>query len=126
MIVAADAPGLARTAIVLLWASILITVIQQVAETSVFGQGRLGTVLLALAIYALVIFRASRRHNWARYVLLLWTALAAALYVTGLRGDDRPLWDHLLVVASFLVEIGGVLMLFTATARQWYGRKSST
>jgi hypothetical protein len=125
MIVAADAPGLVRTAIVLLWASILISVIQQVVETSIFGVGRLGTVLVVLAIYALVIFRASRRHNWARYVLLLWTALAAALYATGLRSDDRPLWDHLLVVASFLVEIAGVLMLFAATARQWYGRKSS-
>src|ERR1700676_822826 len=113
MIIASDAPPRARTAIILLWVSILLTLAQTILDDLLSESSAIGSVAVVLAIYGLVIFRASRRHNWARYVLLVWTVLGAALYLTNLRSDAQPWWDYLLAIGSFAIEIVAIYMLFT-------------
>jgi hypothetical protein len=120
MIVALDAPPRVRTAIILLWASLLVTLIQTLVDDFLSNSSAIGAVAVVLAIYGLVIFRASRRHNWARYVLLIWTILGFTLYLTGEAGDAQPWWDYALVVGSFLVDIVAIYMLFTGGVGQWY------
>ncbi len=125
MIIVSDAPARARTAIILLWTSVLITLIQTIVDDFLSNSAAIVAVAVGLAIYGLVIFRASRRHNWARYVLLVWTILATVLYLTSLAADTRSLWDHLVVVASFALDIIAIYMLFTGAVSQWYREKVS-
>jgi uncharacterized membrane protein len=120
VIVALDAPPRVRTAIILLWVSLLVTLIQTLLDDFLSNTSAIGAVAVVLAIYGLVVFRASRRHNWARYVLLIWTILAATLYLTNVGADAQPWWDYLLVVASFIAEIVAVYLLFTGGVGQWY------
>jgi hypothetical protein len=126
MWIAPDTPRPARNGIALLWISVLITLIQQVLEATIEGGAAIGAVVVVLAIYGLVIFRASKRHNWARYVLLVWTALAAVLYLADPGVQVRPPWVHILIVFSFAAEIAGVCLLFSAPARQWYKPRGAT
>ena len=123
MIIAPNAPRRARTAIILLWIPLLVTLTQAILDDLLSNSSGIGAVVVVLAIYGLVIFRASRRHNWARYVLLVWAVLGAALYSSTLRSDAQLWWDHLLAIASFVIEIVGICMLFTHAAGQWYRPK---
>ena len=123
MLIASDAPPRARTAIILLWVSILLTLIQTILSDLLSGSSAISAVVVVLAIYGLIIFRASRRHNWARYALLVWTVLGAAVYLTNFQSDAQPWWDSLLAIVSFAIEIVAIYMLFTDAASQWYRPK---
>lgn len=125
MITTSDAPLEVRTAVIFLWLSVLITLIQTSVEDFISSSATLAAVALVLAIYGLVIFRASRRHNWARYVLLIWTVLAVVIYALNFQTDSRPLWGHMLVVTSFTAEFIAIYMLFTGVAGQWYQRRAA-
>ena len=123
MLITSDAPPRARTAIILLWVSILLTLTQTIVYDLLSGSFATGAVAVVLAIYGLVIFRASRRHNWARYVLLVWTVLGLAFYLSSFHSDAQPWWDSVLDIASFAIEIVAIYMLFTNAASQWYRPK---
>jgi hypothetical protein len=116
MITDPSAPQTVRKAIGILWTSILFAITPQLLA-SPFNGPLLVTIPLVLALYALVVFRASRRHNWARYVLLIWTLLALGLYLRDLDATDRPPWEHVANAASFGLELMGVYFLFTPAAR---------
>jgi hypothetical protein len=119
MIMAPNAPARVRTGITLLWASVLITLVKTIVGDLLAQSAAIVAVTVVLAIYGLVVFRASRRHNWARYVILAWTALAIVTYVTAQSGDT-PIWEHLLVALSFAIDIVAIFLLFTGEAAQWY------
>ena len=96
---------------------------QTILDNLLSNSSAIGVVVVVLVIYGLVIFRASRRHNWARYVLLVWAVSGVAVYLTTFRSDAQPWWDHLLAIASFAIEIVGIYMLFTDAVGQWYRQK---
>jgi membrane-associated HD superfamily phosphohydrolase len=123
MITTSDAPPEARTAVILLWLSVLITLVQTGVEDFLSDSATTTAVAFVLAIYGLVIFRASRRRNWARYALLIWTVLAVVIYSLNFQNDLRPLWGHMLVVASFAAEFIAIRMLFTGVVGLWYREK---
>jgi len=118
MIMAPDAPARVRAAIALLWASVLITLVKTVVADLLESGAAIIVVAVVLAIYGLVVFRASQRHNWARYVVLVWTVVAIATYV--ITASDMPTWEHLLDAVSFAVDIMAICLLFTPEANQWY------
>jgi len=105
-----------------LWLSALITFLETAVEDFLSNSATIVIVAVVLAIYGLVIFRASRRHNWARYVLLIWAVLGVVVYAFNFQPDSRPFWGPLLDVASFVVEFIAIFMLFTGAANQWYRR----
>ena len=122
VITTSDAPSQARTAVILLWLSALITLVQTVIEDFLSNSATTVVVAVVLAIYGLVIFRASRRHSWARYVLLIWALVGIVVYAWNFQASSRPLWGHFLVAVSFIVEFIAIFMLFTAPASRWYRR----
>jgi hypothetical protein len=119
MIMAPNAPARVRAAIALLWASVLITLAKTIVLDFLANGAAIIAVAVVLAIYGLVVFRASRRHNWARYVILVWTAVAIVTYVT-FPSADTPIWEHLLDALSFAIDIVAIFLLFTREAAQWY------
>jgi len=123
MVIASDAPPRARRAIILLWISVLLTLAQAVVDDLLTESSAIAVVAVVLALYGLVIFRASRRQNWARYVLLVWTILGLAVYLATFHSDAQPWWDSLLATAGFAIEIVAICMLFTNAASQWYRPK---
>lgn len=123
MLIPTDAPPRARIAIIVLWTSVLLTLVQTLLGDFMSGSSNISAMAVVLAIYGIVIFRASRRHNWARYVLLLWTVLGLVVYVTSFRFDAQPWWDSFLSVVSFAIELFAIYMLFTDAAGQWYRSK---
>jgi len=120
-----DAPSQARTAVILLWLSVLITLVQTTVEDFLSNSATIVAVSVVLAIYGLVIFRASRRHNWARHVLLIWTVLGALVYVWTFKVDSRPMWGHVLVAATFIIEFIALFMLFTGAVSRWFQHKEA-
>jgi hypothetical protein len=118
-------PSQAQTAIILLWLSALVTLLQAVVEDLITNGATVGVVAFVLAIYGLVIFRASRRHNWARYVLLIWAVSGAVVYALDFQNEIRPLWVNMLNAVSFILEFIAVYLLFTGAASEWYRRRES-
>ena len=122
MIVARDAPAQVRTAIILLWVSSFVILIRAAVDDYLSNMATAQMVAIVLAIYGLVIFRASRRHNWARYVLLIWAVLGVGINLTQVINSEAPWWDNTLMGASYALEFAGIYMLFTSSAAQWYRR----
>jgi hypothetical protein len=125
MVAAPDAPARVRTAITLLWVSLAITWIQTLVDDYLSKSFAIVLVVVVLAIYGLVVFRASRRHNWARYVLLVWTIVGTVTYfATGWSVSD-PWWDQISVLGSFTIEAVAIYMLFTGGVGQWYRARAA-
>lgn len=125
MLITADAPSRVRTAIILLWVSVLFTLVRAILGGLFFGISVFGAAAVVIAIYGLVIFRVSRRVNWARWVLLAWTVLGAVAYLANFQLHAELLLDTFLEIASFAVELPAVCMLFTAAANGWYRPEAS-
>jgi hypothetical protein len=124
MIVAHDAPAQVRKAFMLLGASVAIGIAQAIYETvalPVIESYVLVTLALMLSIqtaYAVVVYLAARRRNWARYVLLVW-AVGGLLAYVGFVGRSPSAGD-IVLYASMLIELLALYWLFTSPGRLWY------
>ena len=77
--------------------------------------------LSAIAITALFIFFASRRHNWARLALLVWTLGSWGLWFYWPPViADYSWWEWLASVFLVLFELIALVLLFFGRGRQWY------
>jgi hypothetical protein len=125
MTVASDAPPQLRRAISLLWLSVLIGVVEAVYDTLTlpvvedYALGALALILAIIAIYAAVVFLVSRRRNWARYVLLVWTVGGALTYLIILGGELPSRGDDITFL-SMLMELVALYWLFTAPGKLWF------
>lgn len=124
MIVAPDAPAQVRRAFILLWASVAIGIAQAIYETVAlpaiesYALVASALMLAITAAYAVVVYLAARRRNWARYVLLVWTVGGLLAYV-GFVGPSASAGD-IVVYASMFIELLALYWLFTSPGRLWY------
>jgi hypothetical protein len=130
VIAAVDAPQQARRAIVLLWLSALLgagestyVLFNPDPEIAEFAGLLFGVALAFTAAYGLVIYLASRRYNWARYVLLVWIAAGIGLYLVLLSEQWEPWWDVAMIAVSTVIETIALYWLFTGTGAQWYRQR---
>ena len=124
MIVAPDAPAQVRRAFILLWASVAIGIAQAIYETVTlptiesYALVALALMLAITAAYALIVYLAARRRNWARYILLVWTVAGLFVYI-GFVGRSASAGD-IVVYASMFIELLALYWLFTSPGKLWY------
>ena len=123
MIVAPDAPAQVRKAFILLWASVAIGIAQATYETLALPVIEADAVALALvlaitAVYAVVVYLAARRRNWARYVLLVWAVGGLLTYVAFV--GRTPSAGDIVVYASMFIDLLALYWLFTSPGKLWY------
>ena len=85
------------------------------------GSVALATLAIMLGItaaYAVVVYVAARRRNWARYVLLIWTVGGLIAYV-GFAGTS-PSTGDVVYYFSMVIELIALYWLFTTPGKLWY------
>ena len=125
-----DAPREVKIAILLSWMALVLDSINNIYWhiTSASGtdgllfRSLLAAVTLAtIAITALFIFFASRRRNWARLALLVWTLGSWGLWFYWPPViADYSWWEWLASVFLVLFELIALVLLFFGRGRQWY------
>ena len=126
MITAIDAPPQIRNAFLLLWVSVLIGALEIVYSTIFpdpeFAQLTRFVVLLPLsilAVYSLVVYRASRRSNRAKWILSIWVIAGTIANITTLWGEFAWPGDISYLIGSVL-DIAAIYLIFTSGGRAWY------
>lgn len=123
-------PREVKIAILLSWIALVLDSIHDIywhITSSSTTDGLLFQTLLAavtlatIAITTLFIFFASRRRNWARLALLIWTLGSWGLWfywppVIG----DYSWWEWLVSGFLVLLELVALVLLFFGKGRQWY------
>jgi hypothetical protein len=124
MIVAPDAPPQVRRAFILLWVSVAIGIAQAIYETLAlpaiesYAIATLAIILGVIAIYAVVVYLAARRRNWARYTLLVWSVGGLIAYIGFVGPSSSP--GDIVVYLSLVIELVALYWLFTSPGRLWY------
>ena len=76
---------------------------------------------IAYAIPATLIFFVSRRRNWARILLLLFTLAGTAIYLAMWNEEPtEPLWSTVSTVSLMVLELVALYWLFSRPASQWF------
>jgi len=121
-------PAQVRRAVIVLWVSLLISLITMPIEmdwTAWAGE----PVWLIVAVFALgygisaipIVFVA-RRHNWARIVLLLLTVLGAGVTIYMWEYFESS-WQRTQDVAYLAIDIAAVYWLFTGPGAAWFSKR---
>lgn len=127
-----ETPPQARRAIYLLWMSLFLSIVdsalslEPIEEAGPEFQILMAAVLVrTFAISALLIYFASRRHNWARIVLLLLTVIGLSMYyVWPPDFTAHPWWSWTLTGVVTLLDIAALVMLFSGSAVKWYSLRA--
>lgn len=129
-------PKEVKAAIVLSVLVLLVEVSENVWRIAVDGQVRTDAVfafvwiavaLAANALTALFIYQASRRRNWGRITLLLWTAGSWLLWFAyPQRLELYAGWAWLLAGTLFVMELIALLLLFGGRGGAWYSLSART
>jgi len=129
----ATMPAQVGGALTLLWATLLLNILDSslnFGETESAGpdfQFALALILAGIfSINALLIYFASRRRNWARIALLLFTILGLSTYLffpTDLAA--YPWWSGMLTAITTLFEIVALTLLFFGSGAKWYSSQPS-
>lgn len=86
----------------------------------------IAVALATNALTALLIFHSSRRRNWARIALLLWTLGSWMLwFIYPQRLGDHARWGWLVVGALFIMELAALILLFGGRGGVWYSSRTS-
>jgi hypothetical protein len=92
----------------------------------VYRVALVGITLANFVIVAMSIFFASRRHNWARILLLALTLGSWALwFIYPLAIADYSFWKVLVAVMLVLAELIALVLLFFGKGGQWYAENES-
>jgi hypothetical protein len=128
-----ETPPPVRRAIYLLWASLLLSIVDSVLSPESIGEacGEFQTFMVAalvgiFAINGLLIYFASQRYNWARIVLLLLTVIGWSSYFV-LPTDISALqwWSWMLTGVMTILDIAAFIILFSGGAAKWYSSQSA-
>ncbi|MGJ7609906.1 MULTISPECIES: hypothetical protein [unclassified Variovorax] len=102
-----------------------IAVDSEVRTSMTFAIVWIAVALAANALTALLIFHLSRRRNWARISLLVWTVGSWSLwFVYPQRLDDYVSWGWLLAGALFVMELVALVLLFGGSGGAWYSSRT--
>jgi Na+/glutamate symporter len=126
-----EAPRQVRSAVFLLWASLLLAVVEWFASQAgaeMPGEFDWVTPVVMAVFFAAngyLIHLASQRKNWARIVLLIFTVLSVVslvlfLLVWPTDPENDPWWSTLLTSASFVADIVAMIWLFSGPASKWF------
>ena len=120
-----DAPAQVKTAITLLWLSLLISIVD--ALVTVIPEEKDIRVALSVIVAAtfvlwgLLIHFTSRRRNWARILLLTLTVLGLALYFVWPEDLLLAPWWSLAATAIYTVlDVAALIMLFSGPGAEWF------
>lgn len=129
-----DAPTQVRGAIALLWVSLAMSIaltvfewepISTPEEAPQFELLLFGSMVVGYAIPALLISMASRRRNWARILLLAFTALWIGLYVAYWDEETaEPPWSGAATLLMAALDLIALYWLFTGEGGEWFRRRA--
>jgi len=127
-----DTPPQIRQAIILLWVTQVLVVIDAVL-TMIYPEPDMagGTVFLVvlfvivLGLYATLITFASRRKNWARITLFVFAVISIAGYFLLPSETPAPWWTEANILLSSMLEIVALYWLFTGAGARWYANKAA-
>jgi hypothetical protein len=98
-----------------------IAVDDQVRTDAMFMLVWISVALAAHALTAVFIYQASRRRNWGRFALLLWTVGSWLLWFVYPQPFELYTgWASLLAAALFVMEFVALLLLFGGRGGAWY------
>lgn len=127
-----DTPTQVRRAIILLWITQVLVVVDAVLsmmfpEPDMPGEtGFLVIVFLVLlGLYATLITFAARRKNWARITLLVLAVISFAGYFLLPSDIPAPWWTEANLWLSFVLEGVALYWLFTGAGARWYANKAA-
>lgn len=127
-----DAPPQVRQAIILLWITQLLVVVDAALsmlypEPDMAGETAFLVVLfvIVLGLYATLITFASRRKNWARITLLVFAVISIAGYFLLPSETPAPWWTEANILLSSILEIVALYWLFTGVGARWYASKAA-
>lgn len=127
-----DTPPQVRQAIILLWITQLLVVVDagltlMFPEPDMAGEtGFLVIVFLVLlGLYATLISFAARRKNWARITLLVIAVINTAGYFLLPSETPAPWWTEANFWLSSILEVVAMYWLFSGAGAQWYANKAA-
>jgi len=125
-----DSPREVKIAIALSWTALVIEVadrwwrLSNSSDAYTFARLRLVwamAILSSTVLVALLIFFTSRRHNWARVALLLFTFGGWCLWFFWMREvAEYAWWQWLTLGTATVMELGGLVLLFSGKGAAWY------
>jgi uncharacterized membrane protein len=127
VIASTDAPRQVVRATILLWVSILLSVIETTYLLAIPEPDleELWSLLIAVSLAVLVvnclfIHFASRRRNWARFALLACLVVTVLAMVFFPSQASDPRWLQVVEVLAAVLQAIGVFWLFTGEGARWY------
>jgi len=127
-----DTPKQVRRAIYLLWASLVIGVLVVALDWEAIESdlGEFKTTMLVIfalsfAVPAMLVYFISRRHNWARILMLVLTLGGNALYIAWpIEGPPEP-WSSIVVTMGITVmDLAALYWLFSGSGAEWFSRRA--
>ena len=125
-----DTPPQVRQAIILLWVSQILVVVDagltlMFPEPDTAGEtGFLVIVFLVfLGLYATLIIFAAMRKNWARITLLVIAVINTAGYLLLPSETPTPWWTEANIWLSSILEVVAMYWLFFGAGARWYASK---
>jgi hypothetical protein len=127
----ADTPPQVRQAIILLWITQLLVVIDA-GFSMLFPEPDMAddtgflvlVFVIVLALYATMITFAARRKNWARIALLGAAVVSAAGYFLLPSDTPAPWWTEANIWLSSILEMIALYWLFSGAGAQWYASQA--
>jgi hypothetical protein len=129
--VSSEMPTQVRRAVVLLWAAFSLTLLESVItlltlDHTDFELWMGGLLFGAFLLNAGIIYFVSRRRNWARFVLLIFTVAIIASYLAFPESLDTEVWWSIATVCvTTLMEIVALFWLFFGRGAEWYGGRAA-
>jgi hypothetical protein len=127
-----DTPPQVRRAIILLWITQVLVVIDAVLsmmfpEPDMAGETTFLVVVfvILLGLYATLITFAARRKNWARITLLVFALITFLGYFLLPADIPSPWWTELTTWLGFVLEGVALYGLFSGGGARWYANKAA-
>ena len=129
-----DAPREVRIAIGLSWIVLAIDSFNwfwkiledpEASADLLFKSLWIAITLVTVVLTALFIYHASRRRNWGRIALLIWTIGSWSLWVIWpQKVVGYPLWKSAVAGVLIAMELVALVLLFRGNGAKWYATAS--
>ncbi len=127
-----DTPPQVRQAIILLWITQLLVVVDagltlMFPDPDMAGETAFLVIvfLVLLGLYATLITFAARRKNWARITLLVFAVISFAGYFLLPSEIPAPWWTEANIWLSTILEVVAMYWLFSGAGARWYANKAA-
>jgi hypothetical protein len=80
------------------------------------------------AVFALLAWASSRRHNWARVVFTLWVLLHTQVLLydsVHLAPSSAAIWTVVASIVFWLIELAAMVLILSKQSRRYYRRKAA-